>query len=108
MKNEFDAILIDDDELVHMTWKMSAVSNKKRFIGFKSPDDFFSRVLDFNISTPVYIDSNLKNGIKGEDIAKRLYEEFGFRNIYLCTGYDPSSFPSMYWIKAIIGKDPYF
>ena len=51
------------------------------------------------------IDSDLGDGIKGEEIARTIYEK-GFKTIYLETGHPPGSFPKMPWIKEIISKEP--
>ena len=56
---------------------------------------------------PIYIDSNLERDIKGEELAKTLYDQ-GYTNLYLCTGYPPETFGKMPWLKAIIGKEPPF
>ncbi len=52
-----------------------------------------------------YIDSNLSNGVKGEDVAWILSKR-GFSNLYLATGFNASEFRPMTWIKAVIGKEP--
>ncbi|MBK7959972.1 MAG: hypothetical protein IPK04_01325 [Bdellovibrionales bacterium] len=102
----FDGILIDDDSLVHSCWTVAANNMCKRFVGFSSAVDFMSRASDFDTISKVYVDSNLGNGIRGEDISKKIHE-LGFTNIYLCTGYQASEFQPMPWIKGIVGKDPF-
>ena len=61
----------------------------------------------FDVKSKIYVDSNLGNGVKGEEIAKQI-SDLGFENIYLCTGYRSSDFAKMPWIKDILGKDPQF
>lgn len=102
----YDGILIDDDNIPQMTWSFAAKEQKKRFIGFSSPDDFFKQSPDFDKASPLFVDSNLGNGIKGEDVAKRAFD-LGFVNVNLATGYDPCEFQPMPWIKRIVGKDPF-
>ncbi len=104
-KQGFDAILIDDDSLIEMTWKMSADQQNKRLAYFSKAEDFLSKASEIAYSSPLFIDSNLGNGVKGEDIAKQAFQN-GFKTIYLCTGYDPKDFPPMPWIVKVIGKDP--
>ena len=67
------SILIDDDELVREAWDMSAKRNGKSLETFSTPEQFFARVGEFDQSAPIYIDSTLANGIKGEDVAKQIY-----------------------------------
>lgn len=107
-KQVFDAILIDDDkELIHLIWDQSAKFAGKKFKAYTHPNQFISDVKFIDFNTPIYIDSNLGNGIKGEEVAKHIFE-MGFKSIYLSTGYKPSSYSPMYWIKEIVGKDPIF
>jgi signal transduction histidine kinase len=99
------AVLIDDDALVHMTWKMSAKSNGINLRAYKTADGFLSECGDMNKATPVYIDSELGDGFKGEDIAKALHEK-GFTNIHMATGHAPEQFKHLTFLKGVIGKDP--
>jgi len=106
-KELVDGILLDDDFLVHSCWKIDAESRNKKFIGFQTVGEFFARADEFDFSSPLFVDSNLGSGIKGEEVSKRAFE-LGFKNVYLCTGYEPDSFPAMPWLKGIKGKDPCF
>lgn len=106
-KQSLDGILIDDDQLVHATWKFAAQDKKKSFAGFYNHFDFLESADQFDVRSKIYVDSNLGNGIRGEEIAKQI-SEMGFENIYLCTGYQSTEFGQMPWIKDILGKDPQF
>jgi signal transduction histidine kinase len=106
-KKKIDVCLLDNDELVHSCWKMSAELKDKTFIGFINHLDFLEYSPCLDRATKIFIDSNLGNGINGEEISKRIFD-LGFKNIYLCTGYQASQFPPMPWIREIIGKDPNF
>ena len=55
--------------------------------------------------TPIFVDSSLRDGVKGEEVSRQLYEQ-GFTELYLATGYDPSQFGPLPWIRAIRGKSP--
>jgi len=99
------AVLIDDDALVHMTWKMSARTSGITLKAFKAPAEFMSSLNTFPKSTPIYIDSELGEEVKGEDVAKTIHA-LGFGTIYLETGHPPEHFTSMPWIKEVISKDP--
>ncbi len=103
----FDAILIDDDELVHLTWKSVAKLRGKRLQGFFHPDEFFSRAETFSKLSPIYVDANLGHGIKGAEVAERIHK-MGFAQVYLATGYEPEQFQHLKFLKAVVGKDPPF
>ncbi len=60
-----------------------------------------------SIKTTIYIDSELENDVKGEDIAKEL-DEKGFKNIYMETGHPKEQFAHLKFIKEVIGKEPPF
>ncbi len=105
VQEKVDAILLDDDELVHLTWKTIASQNDKSLLSFYRPDDFFRTIEDYDRTCPVYIDSNLGNGISGQDLVLRV-SELGFSKIYLATGYDPSAFGNVLGLTAVVGKEP--
>ena len=100
-----DCILIDDDTLMQLTWKMAAKAAGKEIIVFRNPVDFFKDAGSLDHAIPVYIDSNLGNGIKGEEVAKEIRKQ-GFSRIYLSTGYAPEDLGDLPWIDGIVGKDP--
>jgi hypothetical protein len=99
------SVLIENDALVHMTWKVAARISGVTLKAFRNPADFLLICDTIPKKTPVYIDSDLGDGIKGEEIARTIYEK-GFKTIYLETGNPPDSFPNMPWIKKIMGKEP--
>jgi hypothetical protein len=107
-----DAILIDDDPLVHATWELAAIKNNKKIISFNSTNEFFEIFSNKNSATvtsqndiPIYIDSQL-GSVKGELIAKDIYN-LGYKNIYLITGFGKEHFEkNLYWIKNILDKTP--
>ena len=98
-----DGILIEDDEALGIAWKTSAETRGKRLQVFRSPAPFLSIAHSVDRATPVYIDSNLGVGEKGEEIAKRLHA-MGFENLYLTTG-DPIEHCEP-WLKGVLDKTP--
>jgi hypothetical protein len=86
---------------------LDAELKNKEILGFKTAEEFFNKISEIDFETKIYIDSNLGDNQKGEIISEKIYN-FGFKNIYLCTGYDPSEFPKMPWLKGIIGKNSPF
>ncbi len=99
-----DAILVDDDPLVHMTWELAAKTSQHTFRGFYSVDEFLRSADGMDRNTPVYVDRYLGPGEQG-DVAARHLNEAGFGEIYVATGDrpEPSIFP---WIKGVRGKNP--
>lgn len=104
-KEFFDWVLLDDDDLVRMSWSYAAKETNSRFIGFKSNNDFEAYKSKIDPSSNIYIDSSLGEEIRGEEIAKKLFGE-GFQNLYLATGYGAEQFQPMDFIRAIVGKEP--
>ena len=99
------AILIDDDELVHETWRLAFASKFKKLISYTTARDFIKNHGKFDFDTSIYIDVNLANGERGEIISKEIFM-LGFKNIRLVTGYDASEFRNLSHIKAVVGKTP--
>ena len=57
-------------------------------------------------NTSFYIDQNLgEDELKGEDLAKELFD-YGYKKIYLQTGYSPENFAHLDFVKGITGKAP--
>lgn len=100
-------ILIDDDEIIHMSWQMEAESKKIKLACFKSVDDFLKASKHFEKNIQIFIDSNLQNDLKGEIESKKIYD-LGFKNIILTTGYSKADIEKPAWIKEIVGKRPNF
>ncbi len=98
------AVLLDDDLLVHMNWKMAAKAAGVDLKAYKTPEDFAVGLAPLSKDTHVYIDSDLGNGIKGEDIAVDLNHK-GFTNITMATGHGPEKFLHLPWLK-VTGKEP--
>lgn len=110
-----ECILIDDDVLVHLSWKMAAKPLLRVVESFRDPDVFFLRAQEFDRKTPIYVDLNLGNNHSGQDVCRRIHE-LGFEVIYISTGYSAGnpavSFSKLLerlpFLKGIVGKDPPF
>lgn len=98
------AVLLDDDLLVHMNWKLAAKAAGVEFNAYKTLKEFAAAVAVLPKATPVYIDSDLGEDVKGEDIAKDLHEK-GFTAIIMATGHGPEKFSHLPWLK-VTGKEP--
>ncbi len=98
-----DAVLIDDDHLVHANWKVAARTNGKTLDAFSTPREFLAIVGRLDRKTPIYVDSKLADGVRGEEFAQELHAQ-GFRNLYLATGLQRGMLPAMPWIREVVGK----
>lgn len=105
--DQIDLILLDDSESVTLAWEYKAQKANKTIAAFNDVDTFTSYVLNCDSSVPIYIDANLKNDIKGEQIAKELYDH-GYQNLYITTGHSPEMYAHVSWVKKVIGKEPPF
>ncbi len=100
---QIDAVLIDDDTLVQFLWETRANDKKMILKIYSDPSE-----VDFSTihkDCPIFIDSNLKNGLKGEDVATKLHNK-GFKNLFLATGYEKDRFSHLTFLKGVIGKGP--
>lgn len=93
------AVLIDDDSLTHMTWEMAAQANGVELLVFTAPCDFLARIDEFPKDLPIYIDSDLGDGTKGENIAADLRSK-GYTALTLATGHLPEKFAHLPWLKV--------
>ncbi|OGS39961.1 MAG: hypothetical protein A2506_08700 [Elusimicrobia bacterium RIFOXYD12_FULL_66_9] len=100
-----DCVLVDDDELIRLTWTTSARDNGKTLEAFSSPEGFFLRADAIDRGTPVYVDVHLGGGVRGDEVAKRA-AEMGFRNVFLATGSEPADYRHLEFLKGVIGKTP--
>ncbi|PIT99406.1 MAG: hypothetical protein COT74_10405 [Bdellovibrionales bacterium CG10_big_fil_rev_8_21_14_0_10_45_34] len=108
-------VLIDDDELIRMTWEFCAKQHGREVVAFDSVEAFL--IADIPTKIRVYIDYNLKprhnsnnraseNGdtqLTGYDVAKLLFNK-GYQEIYITTG-DVVLPERPTYVKAVVGKD---
>ncbi len=106
-EKKVDAILIDDDSLVHLCWKQGAKEKHKSLASFSTEEEFMRVSSMFAKNTPIYVDVSLANGVRGELVAMRI-SKIGFSNVYLATGYEPDGFLNLPFIKGVIDKNPPF
>ncbi|OGR80907.1 MAG: hypothetical protein A2X32_00630 [Elusimicrobia bacterium GWC2_64_44] len=98
------AVLLDDDALVHMNWRMAAKVAGAELQSFKTPQEFAAAAETLPRDIPLYIDSELGDSVKGEDIAVDLHER-GFTDITMATGHGAEKFAHLPWLN-IAGKEP--
>ena len=78
---------------------------KKNVATYYNAKSFYDDMDSFNKDVKVYVDSDLGNGIKGEEVARDINQK-GFSEIYLCIGYRSSDFAPMPWVRGVVGKLP--
>lgn len=100
----YDVILLDDDELIRLTWEERAKKNKLLFLSLANTEELWSKIDTFSGDSVFYIDVNLSSHDNGEEVSKQLYDR-GFTNLYLTTGYEKQKFEHVKWVKGIVGKD---
>lgn len=102
-------VLIDDDKLIRINWANHAKKAGVNLSCFESVKSFLKNIDTISKESYIYIDSNLKDGEKGEIEAQNIYKE-GFTNIYISTGYSKSYFDiqNLPWVKDIVTKAPPF
>jgi hypothetical protein len=99
-------VLLDDDELVRLTWTSKAKKAGLTFIPFSNPETLLSAIEKLPKSSIIYIDSELGN-VKGEDIACSLYEK-GFLNISMTSGHPAEMFKEFKFLRSVISKSAPF
>ena len=98
--------MIDNDALIHRSWDYSAKLHGKKLQSFFSVEEFLVAADGLDREIPIYIDSDLGDNVRGEEMARYIHES-GFATIYLQTGANPSQFTKpMPWIRSILGKNP--
>jgi signal transduction histidine kinase len=106
-RQTWDAVLVDDDSLVHLTWQMAASAAGKSLLCFFTVDEFLSACQKIGFGSQIFVDSNLGQNVRGEVASEHIFK-LGFHNIILCTGYAPDQIQKPAWISRVIGKDPPF
>ncbi len=107
LQGVLDAVLVDDDPLVHMSWELSAKEAQKSYRGFYSVREFLQAADSLDRETPVYVDRNLgpdEGEEKGDDAARHIARA-GFEKVFIATGEGdaPASRP---WVRGVKGKTP--
>ncbi|MEW5951159.1 MAG: HAMP domain-containing sensor histidine kinase [Elusimicrobiota bacterium] len=97
-------VLIDDDNLVRKNWEIEARRKNMAIKTYSNPKDFLERIEEFPRDILIYVDGELGEGLKGEEICRLIYEK-GFENIYMETGHKEERFKEIVYIKGVIGKE---
>ncbi len=103
---KLDAVLIDNEILVHEAWKFRAEQAGKNLLCFKNSQEFFATVSAIPAVTPIYVDLNLENE-NGLEVSQKV-SSAGFSSVYLATGINPSEvkLANAPHLAGVLGKDP--
>ena len=99
------AVLLDDDELVHATWRVAAEKAGVALIGFRTPEELMGALERISKETSIYLDSDLGGATRGESLAIELGAR-GYKNIYLATGRSKDDFTKLDGVLGVVGKAP--
>lgn len=108
-----NSILVDDDELIRLTWKIKSKNLNHELITFESVYEFDYQKNLFSKDVQLFIDSHLETDqssiipLRGEKYLEHLSQQ-SFHNLYLTTGYTKDKFSNCSYLKDIIGKEPPF
>jgi signal transduction histidine kinase len=101
-----EAVLLDDDEDIHVAWKFAAKRAGKSLKCYSSERDLFAEISTLSKSCELFVDLNLRSGSRsGDEVAKDLHT-LGFNNIYIATGARSLNLEALPWVKGVVGKSP--
>ncbi len=109
-KANLDYCLVDNDELVHISWQINAKALNHKMRSYRNIEMLFNDLSSLDPLTRIYIDSNLGEDstgveIRGEYIAKLLFDR-NFHNLYITSGYSADQFANFSFLKGVVGKEP--
>ena len=105
--NPKTVILIDDDNLTHLSWKLASKKTEVNLKTYYSVEEFLENSNSLDRRTPVYIDLELGPDLRGDVLSEDIFNQ-GFTELFISTGYDPDYIEKPQWIKAILDKKPPF
>lgn len=107
MTQKLTAILIDDDPLMHVTWRLAAEKARVNFHAFESMADFEAGSATLARTAKVYLDGRFPNGVRGESYIQRL-RDLGFNDITIATAMEREDLGIEAAGVPVIGKHPPF
>lgn len=96
-------ILIENDKYVRLSWLQVAKERGYNLLTFSNISNFESNLSLINPGSEIFIDSELDEGIKGEEYIFKLLE-LGFNKVNIQTGKLSSDFPTIKNLNSIISK----
>lgn len=101
-----DFILVDDKKIIRDMWLIEGLKHDKKIVTFPNKNMLMQHIELFDKETPIYLDLDLNND-SGDEVAKNIYN-FGYKKLYITTGYDLTRIRKSPWILDIIDKEPPF
>jgi signal transduction histidine kinase len=101
------AVLVDDDPLVHLTWKKAAQRRGITLKNYTGSKALLEEAHTLSRDIPCYLDVQLGPEDYGPDLAVKLHA-MGFHELEFVTGLDPKEVPTLPFVKKIGGKTPPF
>ena len=102
-----NAILIEDKEIIQENWKYHAKKVGINLQVFSSYKEFDSSSTHIDRVIDIFLDLTIPNETSGEDFAEYLFNQKGFKNIWLQTGKHLDEIKKLSFIKGVIvGKIP--
>lgn len=101
--NNKSMVLIDDDELVRLTWSLAARRTNISISLYETIDEFIGDSVRHPLETPIFVDSMLRNGVIGESESKRVYD-LGFKNLSITTAKSNLEITPPEWICNVVNK----
>ncbi|MDO8954932.1 MAG: HAMP domain-containing sensor histidine kinase [Gammaproteobacteria bacterium] len=102
-----DMIFLDDNNTLTQAWEIAGASVNINVKTYNASELLLADIVNYPKDIAIYIDSDLRENVRGEDIAKQLYD-MGYHELFLATGSEPENFAHCTWLKGIIGKIPPF
>ena len=105
INNSRRIVLIDDDKFIRIDWQNFCENKNLDYISYDSIDNFLLNINKHEKEDLVFIDSILKEGVRGEIDSEKIYLK-GFKNLFLATSFSPDEVHQPFWIKHVLSKDP--
>lgn len=105
--DKLDLVLIENEEMHRMTWRLWAKRKGYGIQTFTSADAFFQRAASISKSTAIFMDINLDDSKTAQNYLPEM-RRMGFSEIVLVTAHRDLRKEDFIGTKAIIGKDPEF
>lgn len=102
---DIDLVLIDDEEMHRTTWSLWAETEKLKIATFATAEEFLTSAKAFLNSPVIFLDSDLGNGIKGQNYITAI-KELGFKKVVLASGYVGSKSMDTIGADGVMGKNP--
>lgn len=98
-------VLIEDDPLIRKLWHYEAKTYGRKLILFESKNELMSNINVIPKDASIYIDSNLNESTKGEELAEKL-SQIGYTKLFMASGYNPEHFKDLHFLSGVVGKTP--